>query len=147
MPDTDLTHIFPANNYTNKFNQNYREYYKKEDDFMNAGEIWDCVYISGTLRFLWNQNSKIAYRNAPKANTFAYYGIQVRYNTGEISKPPEGNEALRFRETYRFTPVFGRQLESKNGRFLFDAMVGISITGNYNLKALGYSPLISARLG
>lgn len=141
-----LVHL--QSHYYDRFNNNYDGYDTHYDNFLNFGREWWSPYSSIQIRRIFDNRSRIKYDSAPYANTFTYYGIQLKYNGREWKQLKNDNKISSFRETYQFAAMFGRQVElSKKGNSLCDWYIGIGGTSNYKLTMVEPKFLIGARLG
>jgi|GEM_PF-3427019 len=131
----------------NQFNRNYMEYYMKRYSFFNVGDFWWSGYASLNLRGVFGNKSKIAY-NTPQANTFGYYGLQLKGTTWQTNPPRSGHKVDQYRETYRLAFIIGRQIElGKSGRILVDFHVGFGAISNYKVEVFYPMAIYSFRLG
>jgi hypothetical protein len=141
-----LVHL--RSNYYNKFNENYNEYNEYYDNFLNFGREWWCPYTSVQIRQIISSRSRIRYESIPFANTFTYYGLQLKYNVRELKNWMHGDAMDGFRETYQFAALFGRQVElTKKGNFLCDLYIGIGGISNYKFTMFEPQWLIGSRIG
>ena len=141
-----LVHL--ESKYYNRFNENYDEYDKDFGNGLNFGREWWSPYTSVQIKRMIGNRSRIKYEQTPYANTFTYYGIQLKYNGREF-KNSENRESMdRFRETYQFAALLGRQVEvSKKGTFLCDLYMGIGGISNYKFTMVEPKFLVGARIG
>ncbi|MCW3075329.1 MAG: hypothetical protein JWP69_2398 [Flaviaesturariibacter sp.] len=146
--DFGLGRVHFRSNYYNRFNENYNEYNEYYDNFLNFGREWWCPYTSVQIRRIIDSRSKIKYESMPYANTFAYYGFQLKYNAPELKEWMKNEPTAAFRETYQFMGLFGRQIElTKKGNFLCDLYLGIGGISNYKMTTIEPKWLIGARIG
>jgi hypothetical protein len=146
--DFGLGMVHLRSNYYNRFNENYNEYNKYYDNFLNFGWEWWCPYTSVQIRRIINSRSRIKYESTPYANTFTYYGFQLKYNARGLKEWTNNDPMDTFRETYQFAALFGRQVElSKKGTFLCDLYIGIGGISNYKMTAIEPKWLIGSRIG
>lgn len=135
-------------NYYNRFNENFNEYNKYYDNFLNFGWEWWCPYTSVQIKRIINSRSRIKYESTPYANTFTYYAFQLKCNGRELKEWMNNDPMTAFRETYQFAVLFGRQVElTKKGNFLCDLYIGIGGISNYKLTAVEPKGLIGSRIG
>lgn len=135
-------------NYYNKFNKNYSQYNEYFDNFLNFGVEWESVYSSFQVKRIINSKSKIKYDSSPHANTFTYYGIQLKLNAPENRDGIIDGIATPYRETYQLGGMFGRQIESsRNGAFFLDYYIGLGGIGNYKLNKFDMKLLLGLRTG
>lgn len=141
-----LVHL--QSNYYNRFNENYNEYDKYYDNFLNFGWEWWCPYTSVQIRRIISSQSNIRYESMPYTNTFTYYGFQLKYNGRELKDWMNDDVMAGFRETYQFAALFGRQVElTKKGTFLCDLYIGIGGISNYKFTMVEPKWLIGSRIG
>jgi hypothetical protein len=134
--------------YYNKFNKNYSQYDKYFENFLNLGIEWESIYSSIQIKRIINSKSKIKYNSSPYANTFTYYGIQLKFNAPENRNGIIDGIATPYRETYQFGGLFGRQIESrKDGIFLLDYYLGLGGIANYKLNKVEGKLLLGLRAG
>ena len=135
-------------NYYNRFNENYSEYDKYFDNFLNFYREWWSPYTSIQARRIISSRSKIQYESSPFANTFTYYGVQLKYNGHGLKDWIDNNPKFPFRETYQFAALLGRQVElGKQSYFLCDIYLGIGGISNYKLSAVDPKFLVGSRMG
>lgn len=130
-----------------KYNRNYANYYIRRSTLLDFGDAWWSWYTSLNLRRTFGNKTKIIYNNA-YANTFGYYGLQLKCTTWQTNEPVSGKQVNRYRETYRLSFIVGRQLEIiPDGRILFDIYTGFGFIANYRIEAFKPSGFITFRLG
>ena len=135
-------------NYYNKFNENYSEYNEYFDDFLNFWREWWSPYSSIQARRIISSRSSTKYESSPYANTFTYYGLQLKYNGRGLKNWIDNDPMVPYRETYQFAALFGRQVElGKKSNFLCDLYIGIGGICNYKLTAVEPKFLIGTRIG
>jgi hypothetical protein len=140
--------VYLQSNYYNKFNKNYNEYDKYFSDFLNLGQNWNSPYTSLQLKRIINSKSKIKYTSNQFANTFTYYGIQLKFNGQEGKDGIVNGIYTPFRETYQFGAMFGRQIETKGRElFMLDYYIGLGGIGNYKLNKFEGKLLLGLRSG
>jgi hypothetical protein len=135
-------------NYYNKYNENYGEYNKYFDDFLNFWREWWSPYTSIQAKRIISSLSSTNYESAPYANTFTYYGLQLKYNGHGLRGWIDNDSNFPFRETYQFAALLGRQVElGKKSNFLCDIYIGVGGISNYNLTAIEPKILVGLRMG
>ena len=135
-------------NYYNKFNKNYGESNKYFDNSLNFWREWWSPYTSIQVRQIISSRSRIKYESSPYANTFTYYGFQLKYNGQGLKDWIDNDPMFPFRETYQFAALLGRQVElGKQSNFLCDIYIGIGGISNYKLTAVEPKLLVGARMG
>lgn len=146
--DFGLGMVHLQSNYYNRFNENYNEYNKYYDNFLNFGWEWWCPYTSFQIKRIISSRSRIKYESTPYANTFTYYGFQLKCNGRELKEWMNNDQITAFRETYQFAVLCGRQVElTKKGNFLCDLYIGIGSISNYKLTAIEPKGFIGSRIG
>ena len=140
--------VYLQSRFYNRFNENYHEYDKDFGKGLNFGREWWSPYTSVQIKRIIGSRSRINYESAPYANTFTYYGIQLKLNGREFKKSVHDGSMDRFRETYQFAALLGRQVElSKKGTFLCDFYMGIGGISNYKVDMVEPKFLVGARIG
>jgi hypothetical protein len=135
-------------NFYNRFNENYSEYDKHFDNFLNFYREWWSPYTSIQARRIISSRSRIKYESSPFANTFTYYGLQLKYNGHGLKDWIDNDPKFPFRETYQFAALLGRQVElGKQSNFLCDIYLGIGGISNYKLSAVEPKFLVGSRMG
>lgn len=146
--DVGIGLVHFISNHYNKFNENYAAYDEHNDNFLNFGPSWFALYSSLQLRRIISSTSRIKSESAPFANTFTYYGAQLKYNAHEIGHSHNGNPAYALRETYQFSALLGRQVEvAANGSFLWDLYISFGGIANYKLTTVEPKIAIGVRIG
>ena len=146
--DFGLGIVHLHSNYYNKFNENYSEYNRNFGDFLNFWREWWSPYTSIQARRIISGRSSTKYESSPYANTFTYYGLQLKYNGRGLKDWIDNDPKAPFRETYQFAALFGRQVElGKQSNFLCDIYIGIGGISNYKLTAVEPKFLIGSRIG
>lgn len=135
-------------NYYNKYNENYNEYNKYFEDALNFWREWWSPYTSIQARRTISSRSSTKYESSPYANTFTYYGLQLKYNGPGLKNWIDNDPKFPFRETYQFAALLGRQVElGKQSNFLCDIYMGIGGISNYKLTAVEPKFLVGSRMG
>lgn len=135
-------------NYYNKFNENYSGYNEHAGDFLNFWREWWSPYTSIQAKRIISSRSHTKYESSPYANTFTYYGLQLKYNGHGLKNWIDNDPKYPFRETYQLAALFGRQVElGKKSNFLCDLYMGIGSICNYKLTAVEPKFLIGSRMG
>ncbi len=135
-------------NYYNKFNENYSEYYEYFENSLNFWREWWSPYTSIQARRIISSRSSTKYESSPYANTFTYYGLQLKYNGRGLKDWIDNDPLTPYRETYQLAALFGRQVElGKKSNFLCDFYIGVGGIGNYKLTAVEPKFLIGSRIG
>lgn len=148
LVDFGLGFVYLQSNHYNRFNEEYNKYNEYYDNFLNLGWSWWCPYSSVQIRRIIRSRSHVKYTSSPYANTFTYYGIQVKYNGRELKNWMKADSVSALRETYQFAAFFGRQMElGKKANVLCDLYIGFGGICNYKLTAVEPQWIIGARFG
>lgn len=135
-------------NYYNKYNENYNEYNKYFEDALNFWREWWSPYTFIQARRIISSRSSTKYESSPYANTFTYYGLQLKYNGHGLKNWIDNDPKFPFRETYQFAGLLGRQVElGKQSNFLCNIYLGIGGISNYKLTAFEPKFIIGSRIG
>ena len=135
-------------NYYNKYNENYSEYNEHFEDALNFWREWWSPYTSIQAKRIISSRSSTKYGSFPYANTFTYYGLQLKYNGHGLRDWIDNDPKFPFRETYQFAALLGRQVElGKHSNFLCDIYMGIGGISNYKLTAVDPKILVGSRIG
>ncbi len=135
-------------NYYNKYNENYSEYNEHFEDELNFWREWWSPYTSIQAKRIISSRSSTKYESFPYANTFTYYGLQLKYNGHGLRDWIDNDPKFPFRETYQFAALLGRQIElGKQSNFLCDIYMGIGGISNYKLTAVDPKILVGSRIG
>ncbi len=135
-------------NYYNKFNENYSESNEYFENPLNFWREWWSPYTSIQARRIISSRSRKKYESAPYANTFTYYGLQLKYNGRGLKDWIDNDPKYPYRETYQFALMFGRQVELGNkSNFLCDLYIGVGGISNYKLKTVNPKYTIGSRMG
>lgn len=146
--DFGLGLVYLQSNYYKRFNENYTEYDEYYDNSLNFGWEWWSPYTSVQIKRIISSRSRIRYESTPYANTFTYYGLQLKYNSRELKGWRNDHVMAGFRETYQFAALFGRQVElTKAGTFLCDLYIGIGGISNYKFTMVDPTLLVGSRIG
>ena len=89
-------------NYYNKYNENYSEYNNYFEDALNFWREWWAPYTSVQAKRIISSRRSIKYKSSPYANTFNYYGLQLKYNGHGWRDWMDNDPRFPFRETYQF---------------------------------------------
>lgn len=141
-------YFFSERGVYNKYNHQYAKYYDEGNRFINLGAAFWCGYGATSLRYLFNQNTRVKYEGLSKVNSFGYLAVELRANSAEIKGSSTDDPLNKFRETYRLGLSVGRQLAfSKNGIFFYDIAGGVGLVINYRFENVAPTPLLSIRVG
>lgn len=146
--DAGVNYVTLQTHFYNRFNRDEANYDEDYGSFLNLGWEWWAFYTSLQLKGIFGSNSHFKYNAAPYANTFFYYGLQLKYNGPQYHDWSHDFTMAHFRETYRMALLFGRQAElGRSGRAILDLYLGAAVFANYKLSEATPKALVGIRFG